>query len=83
MEQDSFSRAFLPLWTTMGGALGARKQQKRKIHGSRFALRPLLGSILKAHDGLEVFPKGFGRGLKRALPKKFVFEGSPQRNHYF
>ena len=70
MEQDSFSRPFLPLWTTMGGALGARKHQKRKIQVSRFALGILLGSIVKAHDGLEGFPKGFGRGLKRALLKK-------------
>ena len=77
MEQDLFSRPFLPLWTTMGGALGARKHQKRKIQGSRFALGTLLGSILKAHDGLEGFPKGFGRGLKRALLKKLVFEGCP------
>ena len=77
MERDSFSRPFLPLWTTMGGALGARKHQKRKIQGSRFALGILLGSILKAHDGLEGFPKGFGRGLKRALLKKLIFEGCP------
>ena len=61
----------------MGGALGARKHQKRKIQGSRFALGILLGSILKAHDGLEGFPKGFGRGLKRALLKKLVFERCP------
>ena len=67
----------------MGGALGARKHQKRKIQGSRFALGTLLGSILKAHDGLEGFPTGFGRGLKRALLKKLIFEGCPQRNHYF
>ena len=61
----------------MGGALGARKHQKRKIQGFRFALGTLLGSILKAHDGLEGFPTGFGRGLKRALMKKLIFEGSP------
>ena len=54
MEQDSFARPFVPLWTTMGAALGARKHQKRKIQGSRFALGTLLGSILKAHDGLTV-----------------------------
>ena len=77
MEQDSFSRPFLPLWTTMGGALGARKHQRRKIQGSRFALGTLLGSILKAHDGLEGFPTGFGKGLKRALLKKLIFEGYP------
>ena len=73
MKQDSFSSPSLPLWTTMGGALGARKHQKCKIQGSRFALGTLLGSILQAHDGLEGFPKGFGRGLKRALLKKKWF----------
>ena len=61
----------------MRGALGARKHQKRKIQGSRFALGTLLGSILKAHDGLEGFPTGFGRGLKRALLKKMIFEDVP------
>ena len=59
----------------MGAAVGARKQQKRKILGSRFPLGTLLGSILKAHDGLDGFPKGFGRGLKRTLLKKIIFEG--------
>ena len=44
---------------------------------SRFALGTFLRSILKAHDGLEGFPNGFGRGLKRALLKKLVFEGCP------
>ena len=70
MEQDSFARPLVPLWTIMGGALGVRKHQKRKVEGSHFALGTLLGSILNAHDGLEGFPKGFGRGLKRALLKK-------------
>ena len=77
MEQDSFARPFVPLWTTMGAALGARKHQKRKIQGSRFALGTLLGSILKAHDSLEGFPTGFGRGLKCVLLKKLIFEGYP------
>ena len=67
----------------MGAAFGARRQQKRKIQGSRFPLGTLLGSILKAHDGLEGFPTSFGRGLKRALLKKLIFERCPQRNHYF
>ena len=61
----------------MGATQGAQKCQKRKIHSSRFALGTLLGSILKAHDGLEGCPKGFGRGLKRALLKKLIFEGCP------
>ena len=53
----------------MGVAFGARRQQKRGI-----PLEPLLGSILKAHDGLDGFPEGFGRGLERTLLKKLIFE---------
>ena len=59
----------------MGAAFGARRQQQRKIQGSRFPLGTLLGSILKAHDGLDGFPEGFGRGLERTLLKKLIFEG--------
>ena len=61
----------------MEGALGARKHQTRKIQGSRFVLGTLLGSILKAHDGLEGFPTGFGRGLKRALLKSWFLTDVP------
>ena len=75
MEQDSFSRPLWAPWITMGAAFGARRQQKRRIQGSRFPLEPLLGSILKAHDGLDGFPKGFGRGLERTLLQKLIFEG--------
>ena len=53
----------------MGAAFGARRQQKRRIQGSRFPLEPVLGSILKAHDGLDGFPEGVGRGLERTLLK--------------
>ena len=49
------------------------REQKRRIQGSRFPLEPLLGSILKAHDGLDGFPEGFGRGLERTLLKKLIF----------
>ena len=61
----------------MGSALDVQEHQKGEIQCSRFALGTLLALILKAHDGLEGFPKGFGRGLKRALLKKLIFEGCP------
>ena len=50
----------------MGAALDAQEHQKVKMERSRFALATLLDLILKAHHGLEGFPKRFGRGLKRA-----------------
>ena len=50
----------------MGAALDAQEHQKVKMQGSCFALETILGLILKAHHGLEGFPKRFGRGLKRA-----------------
>ena len=67
----------------MGAAFGARRQQKREILGSRFSLGTLLGSILKALDGLDGFPKGFGRGPERTLLQKLIFEGCLERNQYF
>ena len=67
----------------MGGALDAQEHQKGKMQRSRFALETLLGLILKAHHGLEGFPNGFGRALKRASLKNLIFKGCLQRNHYF
>ena len=60
----------------MGAALDAQEHQKVKMQGSRFALGALWGLVLKVHHVLEGFPKGFGRGLKRALLENLI-KGCP------
>ena len=57
----------------MGAALDAQEHQKVKMKRSRFALGTLLDLILKAHHGLEGFPKRFGRGLKHASFENLIF----------
>ena len=57
----------------MGAALDAPEHEKVEMQGSCFDLGTLSDLILKAHHGLEGFPKGFGRGFKRAFLENLIF----------
>ena len=74
MEQDSFSRHFLLLWTTMGGALGARKHQKRKIQGSRFAL----GFHFEGSWQSRRLSNGLWKRFQTCIAEKVYFWRMPQ-----